>query len=818
MRIKNSVYRLMGAICAFATVACVDDSFDVSSVSTEVTVGSGTTTIPLGYLEKKSIGDLLSNQEIAGLETDEEGNLSFKFSGEGDSIDVEGITTEFEIPEIVNEFTVEYPQFAVGMEKIEIDAAEDINVDLGVLDEYKKPDIGIDIPSFEIPDDVELPKIKGTFTRVFSEESDGNNMHIDVELPEQIDNVTKIFFKDMDEIHHGAPMHLRVDFNDLAEINGGGELKFSLSIAGGKFTLLNADNKVIHADTDGEFYTEKYVIEDGAESVDFTIFVESITNDKELTEDHHLDLPMEVTYDMEFEVQAKPGNFDLKTMPHIELEADFEYRDAEMDVNNSVALVEYHHEQPDPIAIEGLPEQIKTVNRVTLTDGGIFEMHATGLEWLDEEVTKDLEVIIDLPDYLVLHEIEHSECHYDEVNHRLISTIEQMGDENGLRVAIEALDFGAEGRTPDENGNFELEFALDFVVDFTEDARLLASELEHEGDLDIEVSVAPTMLNIASVSGCVEYEYAVDEVFELQGLDQLDVEIGGVGLKPVIEVSVSNPLTMPAMLEGSIIPISGGMEVEKNGVEIPTIELASATFDDGEIKPADITLIIADESLRNNYRGPQYTFVACDVAKLLLGRLPEALNINLSLSVDENTVHTIHVADTLSVQYEYKVDVPIAFDNSLEITYNSALSGLNPTFDLLSGYDIKVGDVAIIATVTNTTPLQFAPSVALFDVDGNRTEAQAAVAEGSMILGSSDGETPAESVLRLDLILGGDGSVSNIAEIDGVSMKLVATSAAEEDVVSLKDSQYLSVKLQLELDGGITIDLGSFITGGQAEE
>lgn len=806
----------MGAICAFATVACVDDSFDVSSVSTEVTVGSGTTTIPLGHLDKKCIGDLLGNQEIAGLEKDEDGNLSFKFSGEGDSINVEGITTEFEIPEIKNEFMVEYPQFAIDMEPIEIDAEEDIYVDLGVLDEYKKPNFGFDIPSFEIPDDVELPMLKGTFTRTFSEENDENNMHINVELPEQIENVTKIFFKDMDNVHHGAPMHLRVDFNDLAEINGGGTLNFKLSIAGGRFTLLDAENNVIHNDTDGDFYTKEYDVEDGAKYIDFTIYVESITNGNPLTEEHHLDLPLELTYDMEFEVQAKPGNFDLDVMPHIELNADFEYGDAEMDVDETATLVEYHHEQPDPIAIEGLPEQVKTVNRVTLADGGIFRMEARGLEWLDEDVAEDMEVLIALPDYLVLHEIENAECHYDEENKMLISTVGQLDD--GLEVAIEALDFGAEGMTPDENGNFELEFALDFVVDFTEDAHVNASQLEHEGDLGIQIIVEPTMLNIDAVSGCVEYEYVVDEVFALQGLDQLDVEIGGVGLKPIIEVAVSNPLTMPAMLDGCITPISGGMEVEKNTIEIPTVELAAATYDDGEITPADITLIIADESLRNNYRNPKYTFVACDVAKLLLGKLPEALNINLALSVDENTVHTIHVAETLSVQYEYKVDVPIAFDDSLEITYNSALSGLNPTFEFLAGYDIKVGDVAIIATVTNTTPLQFAPSVALFDVDGNRTKAQATVAEGSMILGSSDGETPKESTLRLDFTLGGDGSMSNIADIDGVSMQLVATSAAEEELVPLKDSQYLSVKLQLELDGGVTIDLGSFIPTGVEDE
>ena len=36
MRLKNYLYRLTGAISAFALLACVDDSFNLDDVSTEV--------------------------------------------------------------------------------------------------------------------------------------------------------------------------------------------------------------------------------------------------------------------------------------------------------------------------------------------------------------------------------------------------------------------------------------------------------------------------------------------------------------------------------------------------------------------------------------------------------------------------------------------------------------------------------------------------------------------------------------------------------------------------------------------------------------
>lgn len=794
----------MGAICAFATVACMDNSFDISNVSTEVTIGSGTTVLPLGYLENKTIGDLLGNQEIEGLDKDEEGNLSFHISGAGEPIMIDGITTEFEIDAITNTFAVDYPQFEMNMEPIEIEAEEDVTVDLGALDSYITEIPGID--GFVIPEGLDLPALTGTFSRTFSE-ADQDEMHMDFVLPDQVENVSKIYFKDLDDIHDGAPMHLRVDFNDLAGINGGGELEFALSIKGGRFTLLDAENNVIHSEDDGNRYVQRYAVEDGAEYVDFVIYLESITNDTPLTEDHHLDLPLELTYDMTFTLQAKAGTFKTNDMPHISLEADFQYGDALLDIKDHVALVDYHHEQPDPIVINGLPEQVKAVNSVSLVDGDTFKLYATGLEWISDEITEQMEIVITLPDYLVLHDYDKTKCHYE--NGKLYSTIGALNEENGgIQVYVDALDFGDDGLTPDDNGNIELLFAIDFVADFTDDAHVCASQLEHEGTLDITVGVEPMTLTIESVEGYVNYNYEVDEEFALEGLEQLDVEIGGAGLKPVIEVHISNPLTMQPMLEGSITPISGGAAVVDNRVVVPETKLSAAKYEDGEITPADVTLVIADESLRDNYKGAKYTFVACDVTKLLLGHIPDALDIDLSLGVDDKTPQTIYLVDgPMEVKYDYTVNVPIAFDENLEITYNGQINGLNSQFEGLAVGDMKVGDIVLIATVTNTTPLQFAPSVALYDKDGNKTDAQVIVDEGAKILGSSDGETPAESQLRLGFDFGEDGLVSNIAAIDAVRMQLVATSAAQETAVPLKESQYLGVKLQLELAGGITLDL-----------
>ena len=74
MKLKKYANRLLVAVLAVAAVACVDESYRLDEVSTEVTLVEESTTLPLGNLKKKTIGDLLGDQEVNGLVKDENGN------------------------------------------------------------------------------------------------------------------------------------------------------------------------------------------------------------------------------------------------------------------------------------------------------------------------------------------------------------------------------------------------------------------------------------------------------------------------------------------------------------------------------------------------------------------------------------------------------------------------------------------------------------------------------------------------------------------------------------------------------------------------
>ena len=203
--------------------------------------------------------------------------------------------------------------------------------------------------------------------------------------------------------------------------------------------------------------------------------------------------------------------------------------------------------------------------------------------------------------------------------------------------------------------------------------------------------------------------------------------------------------------------------------------------------------------------------MACDVTKLLSGTLPDEFNVSLSVGVDPSEVQTLYFDDSLAITYDYAIDLPVAIDNRFGISYKDEISDLKSQFKMLSDYDIKVGDITLIATIENTTPLEFGANVTLKDVNGNRTDAQVVFVDEFIVNGSRDGSSVATSEVRLLLDLGEDGLVSNIAEIDAVELSLMASSATGETPVAVNENQWVSAKLQLELAGGITIDVEKFM-------
>ena len=787
MKPKDFALRCLAVVCAVVVVSCVDKNYNLDDVSTEVTVITNKTKLFIGELENKSIGDLLGDKEVDGLVKDENGNFTYSYSGKGEPQTIDGIDASYTVPGIENKFKVDYPSFNLDMKGIDLKEESDV----AVGDNFIKmlPESG-KLPSYVAST---MPAMTGSLSKTFN----GEDMHLLFNLPEQVDNIAKILFKDIESGHDGAPMHLTVDFRGFSGINGGGYIDFKLNLNGGTFRLADNSGNII---CDGNEYTTRYVVEEGVDKVDFVIYVESIENTTALNDRHQLDIPLELTCDMTFDLKAKEGSFVLTDMPHFALSADFEFGDAVIVMNGEVSLVEYHPTEPQKVKINGLPKELKSINNIALKDGATFNFYAGGLEWLGENA-ESVAVEVELPEYLVLHAVSGAGYEYDEATHTLSTTIADIND--GVELDIEALDFGAEGVSPDENGEITIDLDFDINAHFAEGENVNVSSLVHDKNLEITTGIEDIELTVKAVSGRVDYTYTLKQDFNIktENMDLGELVIEGIGLSPVITLNVENPLTLPLVATGVLA------DDTDRRFEFGDITLEPATYENGDVVPSKNKIVIAGER-------PEYdcTFVEVDFDELLAGVVPSLLSVELAVSVDSSEEHTLYVDDVFAINYDYSIDVPVALNNKLSISYADEFGGFSSIFSQVAQYDVHVGDVTIVVEITNTTPLALLAEVELQDENGEAVDLIAEFEEGNgRVDGSKDGNAEKVSTLRLN-VANKDGKgldVAKLAEVDGIAFKVSAKSDAEGDV-ALNEDQYVGATLWLELSN-VTADIKDFI-------
>ena len=230
---------------------------------------------------------------------------------------------------------------------------------------------------------------------------------------------------------------------------------------------------------------------------------------------------------------------------------------------------------------------------------------------------------------------------------------------------------------------------------------------------------------------------------------------------------------------------------------------------DGAIRNTSTILVLADESLRENYTDPKYTFVACNLAKLLTGNIPDEVKLDVEFSTDENVNHTIYITDTYTytISYDYNVSIPLTFNSSLDLSIEETIKDLAHSFKELADKNITIGNVALVADVASTIPLELLFDAELLNTQGEPTVANLDIPKGGNILkGSADGKTVAHSTLRLGLTLGEKGKINQLAEVVAIRFKLAA-GRSHSGRVSLNAEQYTSVKVRLEISGKINADL-----------
>ena len=836
MKLKNYAYRCMAVVCAIVAVSCVDEEFSMDKVSKEVSVIDGKTVLPIGSLEKVSLGDLLGSEtELPeGIIKNEDGSYEFRYELETTSVsagDFE-LPTSFDIAASSSSFNIDLP--SLDFSTYGAGVKETFGLDLPLGDKFQQllqnavageTEFEITSLMFNI-----IPEDQRQFAKELSEEVEIDEIKFD--LPEQIKSLNRVIFDSPVEGHDGAPFGVHLDLKGFAGINGGGHFHFILK-SKANLVIKDSNNQLVESETEGDYnvYTIESDIEAEEESIGFDIYITAI--DSEPTQDRSVVIDPSMVFDIDFELNTKAGVLKLDgnggiLMPEVTIESNFALADAEVVFDSDVDLVSFEFGENGSegfgFELEALPKEIKSINRIALDDNSVLRLYADGFEWLKDS-SDCVSIDMTLPDCLVLRPIGGT-YQYDEENHMLTMTIGDISE--GLEIAIEAIDFGENGLSSVEGEPISIDFNPALRVHFTQPCDEMGRPIPigiksfiPEEPMNLAVGLRPTTLGFESVSAEIDFSYPLNESFpvgEELGEESLErIQFKGFGLSPILQIMITNPLTIEANIEASIAPVVGGVVQEENSIPIPAT-IKKAIFDEatGEVIPTTTRIVLAKEEHKAKYPESEgYTFIECNLDKLFTSSIPDRIALSAEVGLPKEMI-TLHLTDSLEFSYGGSFSLPIAFDNQLSISYEDKINilddeGNSPLASVASTDGIKVGDIAFIAEFETTFPLEFEVLTTLYDKAGKELPTKIGFAEGTNIIkGSADGETEEVSDLRLQFDLADEsGSLKELADIASVGLKIAISSNAENGAVSLKDDQYISAVLQLEIDGGVTVDLST---------
>lgn len=782
MKPFNYLLRSFVALSLVAMVACVDENFKVKDTSLEVTVGEGETVLPLAYMEKTTIKELFDMEDATDLTIDEEGNITYTYGGAAQSVDIEPFDTSFEVPASVsNIFSEAYPALDELLGQ-SYDLSEVFDLD-SKLDDDVLGSLAVSIPAGET---------------VTCFEEDYTNEVVSYVVPAEVESIKRIYLE-AEEGDKGAKMTFTVNFNDLNIINGGGSISMWLKVPTG-FVVYDEDGAMI----DGtELSVIKHEFAAGQPSESFVFYLESIDNVTAIA-DGKLDMLLDMEYHISFEMTTKAGELTLNSVPTLSVDADFVVKDADI-VLDEVVLADAIEAEGGDFVIEGLPKELLAINNISFKVANT-EIYVKGLDWLEDSVAEMVKVEATMPETLKLSSNEA-----DVQGNTIRTNLKEL--RRSVAIAVEALDFGSEGLVPEE-GRVEVAFSPTITAKIEKGTEVRLTDLVHSGcAFNLTTGIEAMSIDVESVSGRVDYGYELSEDINiLNGDEEFDLAINGVSLSPAVIVELDNPMPLGALLSATLTPVIGGIAQPDRAVSVTDVAVRGADVEGGKVMPKRNIIVLAMADRKADYADEKYTFVEVDIVKLLCGDVPEKLVLDLKFNSNPDVVSTVYASPAgMSINYDYAVVVPLQSRDDLDVTFEMTLDGFSETWEGLEEYDIRVGDVAIVAEVQSTLPLGLViEELVALDIDGEPTDAQIKLPEGKNELrASKDGIEPATTELELQLKLDADSRLTAITHVDGLRFKVRAKGEAAERIW-VNENQWLSLAAKLRLNGGVTLDLRDF--------
>ena len=771
------------AFIALLFVGCVDNSIDLENVETTVGINCNELTLPLAYLESKSLGEIFGN-ELENITADPvTGDYSFSFSDDSNVFEIKGSGNNFVIPGYMYKVDIDYPSFKLS------DVRYLINERCTVGGSY----MGIDMEFVEghmvnIPAGIEVSgQVNGVLDYDF-----------DIPVPEFVERIDKVYVEH-DSHLPGAPIEAVLDLGSLSSVNAGGTVSVEIVVPDG-YEIYGEDKQPIVGNT---FKIDARKFNSYQHRVTFTCYVGSIENHQN-AEGGVIHIPNQIEYRISYSLATRAANITLDELPFFEINSEMACEDAEVTLSAKNIL-------PAPLKIENkisvdaMNDYVGTLKRIDLLNSTI-KFKIDGLDWWSDEavasgILDNIFVEATLPFNFDIY-VETDGVQFDRQHSMLRTTLAQL--KRGVKIGVNSIDFGS-GLSVGEGGKVEADMSFTINAGLEQGTAIRLKHLQHEGDASFYAGFEESRVLVTSVSGRVDYSYVERMSFDLSELAVDEkLQIDASGLHPVIELMLNNSISVPLQCSAQIVPHIDDQPVDQNVINVGPINIYAAQIGSKypDYTPAK-TVVRIGENLRQQ-EGVQC--VECDLANILNGTLPDKVDVELKVSSYPDQDVTLLLLPSYPIEYGYSFGLPLSFNSSLDWSYSDVFTGLGGTFSTIDDQIDAVLDIELICEVTNSTPLSVSLDLELLDVDGNRSPIAITSPGHTTIAGSKDGVTPAHStcVLKVDMSKI-DNAIAELKRIDGLRYSLRVTSAA--DGVALNKNQAIGADFKLKINGNINVEL-----------
>lgn len=485
------------------------------------------------------------------------------------------------------------------------------------------------------------------------------------------------------------------------------------------------------------------------------------------------------------EVTISSANTDLKQELVGSGDGGSGSKTTELDVKNNLRA---EASDIDEALIELGALGAKTPTSLTLA----FEFLNTGNLTFGSVTAKNLE--IQLPDFLMFEKGE-----VEEGNKLILNNEELKNAQKVLHVI--GYQFGGkagEGEIPDKNRTITINGLV------TMQGQVVTSGINGSGSLTMTLDVTLEEMTANSVTGVIQPEIKAETTnIELNDLPDFlkDEETRMDITNPVILLRAENQLETPVEVDAVLTPMKGNAQIDGKEVKVGSgygktpVVLASgknviALSRTGECTIEGVTSNVKVEDIND-----------------LLETIPDDIEVDLQPVVRNEGYYTAELGRAYEMPSSYEVDVPLSFEQNLNIVYNDSVQDLNKDLNDLDKVILKKANVLL--TVDNAIPLklQLKPeNVLIKDVYGNElTAVKKTIEEDKQyVTESTDGEKSVTSELVLNLT---SEDTAFLSKIDRICFKLTAVPGSATGV-PLKDTQWLKVtSIKLSVPGGVNVDL-----------